>query len=211
VTLVETRYTVPGWGAGELWLDDAVVLAHDFRFAASRVGSQHRPRRAHSQAALPSSTAPHAQAAHHEGARVRPTGTLAANPSHEGHGFVASSRQPTSSRAEALIACVRGFLGGEPVDFDDVALDLSWATPFQHSLAETLRAVPRGEVVSYGELAALAGRPGAARGAGAFCAANRFAFVIPCHRVVAANGIGGYGSTGLDVKRQLLALEGVVL
>ena len=71
--------------------------------------------------------------------------------------------------------------------------------------------MPRGEVVSYGELAALAGRPGAARAAGAFCAANRFALVVPCHRVVAAHGIGGYGTPGVDVKRRLLALEGVVL
>jgi methylated-DNA-[protein]-cysteine S-methyltransferase len=43
------------------------------------------------------------------------------------------------------------------------------------------------------------------------CAANRFAFVVPCHRVVAAHGIGGYGSAGVEVKRRLLALEGVEL
>ena len=85
----------------------------------------------------------------------------------------------------------------------------AWATPFQRALAEALRADPRGEVVSYGELAALAGRPRAARAAGAFCATNRFAFIVPCHRVVAADGIGGYGSTGVGVKRRLLALEGV--
>jgi methylated-DNA-[protein]-cysteine S-methyltransferase len=211
VTLVETRYTVPGWGAGELWVDDGVVLTHEFRFAVSPVGSKDRSRQAHPQAALALQAAAISQAAPHEGARVPPTCTLTANPSHEAHGFVATSRQCTAEAAEALTARVRGFLRGEPVDFDSVALDLSWATPFQHALAEILRSVPRGEVVSYGELAALAGRPGAARAAGAFCAANRFAFVVPCHRVVAADGIGGYGSSGLDVKRRLLALEGVVL
>jgi len=73
------------------------------------------------------------------------------------------------------------------------------------------RAVPWGEVVSYGELAALAGRPGAARAAGSFCADNRYSLIIPCHRVVAANGIGGYGSAGPALKRRLLALEGVEL
>jgi len=73
------------------------------------------------------------------------------------------------------------------------------------------RAVPWGEVVSYGELAALAGRPGAARAAGSFCADNRYSLIIPCHRVVAANGIGGYGSAGPSLKRRLLALEGVRL
>ena len=71
--------------------------------------------------------------------------------------------------------------------------------------------MPRGEVVSYGELAALAGYPGAARAAGAFCAANRFAFLVPCHRVVGAHGIGGYGACRVEVKRRLLALEGVHL
>ena len=71
--------------------------------------------------------------------------------------------------------------------------------------------MPRGEVVSYGELAALAGRPRAPRAAGAVCSANRFSFIVPCHRVVSATGIGGYGDAGVDVKRRLLALEGVVL
>ena len=103
------------------------------------------------------------------------------------------------------------FSRGEDVAFSDVALDLDWATPFQRSLIEALRDVPRGDVVSYGELAALAGRPRAPRAAGAVCAANRFAFIVPCHRVVAAHGIGGYGGTGVDVKRRLLALEGVEL
>jgi methylated-DNA-[protein]-cysteine S-methyltransferase len=113
--------------------------------------------------------------------------------------------------AEDVVVRVRGLLRGEEVAFADVTLDLDWCTPFQREVAETLRVVPRGEVVSYGELAALAGYPGAARAAGTFCAENRHAFVIPCHRVVSAHGIGGYGSAGVDVKRRLLALEGVAL
>jgi methylated-DNA-[protein]-cysteine S-methyltransferase len=112
---------------------------------------------------------------------------------------------------DELIAGFHAFLRGEDVSFADVAVDLDWATPFQRRLVDALRAVPRGEVVSYGELAALAGRPRAPRAAGALCAANRFAFVVPCHRVVAAHGIGGYGSAGVEVKRRLLALEGVAL
>ncbi len=88
---------------------------------------------------------------------------------------------------------------------------MSWTTPFQRAVADALRGVPRGEVVTYGELAALAGYPGAARAAGSFCAGNRFAFLVPCHRVVGAAGIGSYGRTGVGVKRRLLALEGVVL
>jgi O-6-methylguanine DNA methyltransferase len=112
---------------------------------------------------------------------------------------------------DELLERFGGFLAGEAVSFDDVDLDLEWATPLQRALADALRAIPRGEIVSYGELAALVGRPRAARAAGAFCAANRFAFIVPCHRVVSANGIGGYGDAGVHVKRRLLALEGVVL
>ena len=67
--------------------------------------------------------------------------------------------------------------------------------------------MPYGETVTYGELAALAGRPTAARAAGTFCARNRFAVVVPCHRVVAAGGLGGYGSLGLEYKRRLLDVE----
>ena len=106
---------------------------------------------------------------------------------------------------------LRAFFAGEPVSFDDVELDLEWCTPFQLAVAETLRGVPRGEVVTYGELAALAGYPGAQRAAGTFCAHNRFPVVVPCHRVVSAAGIGSYGAQGIEYKRRLLALEHVAL
>ena len=106
---------------------------------------------------------------------------------------------------------LRAFFAGEPVSFDDVELDLEWCTSFQLAVAETLRHVPRGEVVTYGELAALAGYPGAQRAAGTFCAHNRFPIVVPCHRVVGAAGIGSYGSQGVEYKRRLLALEDVAL
>jgi methylated-DNA-[protein]-cysteine S-methyltransferase len=114
---------------------------------------------------------------------------------------------PRADGDDPLAERLRAFFRGEPVGFDDVELDLDYPTPFQHALAETVRSVPRGEVVTYGELAALAGRPGAARAAGTFCARNRLAPFLPCHRVVAAAGIGGYGSLGVEYKRRLLALE----
>ena len=104
---------------------------------------------------------------------------------------------------------VRAHLGGSPATYEDIPLDLAWCTEFQRELAQALRAVPWGEVVSYGELAALAGRPGAARAAGTFCAQNRFALMLPCQRVVSSDGIGGYGTSGVALKRRLLALEGI--
>lgn len=124
------------------------------------------------------------------------------------------SERPSAGMPPLVAELCRRFslhLGGHPVSYDDVPLDLAWATPFQQALAAALRAVPWGEVVSYGELAALAGRPGAARAAGSFCADNRYALIVPCHRVVASAGIGGYGASGVELKRRLLALEGVEL
>jgi methylated-DNA-[protein]-cysteine S-methyltransferase len=106
--------------------------------------------------------------------------------------------------ADRLVA----YFAGEPVAFDDVEVEVEGLSPFHRACVEALRAVPRGEVVTYGELAALAGRPGAARAAGTFCARNAVPIFVPCHRVVAADGIGSYGSSGVDYKRRLLALEG---
>jgi methylated-DNA-[protein]-cysteine S-methyltransferase len=103
------------------------------------------------------------------------------------------------------------FFAGERDRFLDVEIDLDEATPFQRAVAGALRRIPYGEVVTYGELAALAGHPGAHRAVGSFCAHNRFAIVVPCHRVVAADGVGPYGSLGTDYKRRLLALEGASL
>jgi len=102
-------------------------------------------------------------------------------------------------------------LRGIQTSYEGVPLEVDWSTPLQRELGAAARAISWGEVVSYGELAALAGRPGAARAAGAFCAENRFPLIIPCHRVVAASGIGGYGAAGVELKRRLLALEGVRL
>ena len=112
------------------------------------------------------------------------------------------------AREHPLLSRLRDFFTGKPVEFDDVDLDLEELSPFHRELAFALRRVRRGEVVSYGELAALAGRPRAQRAAGTFCARNRLAIFIPCHRVVGSDGIGSYGALGVEYKRRLLALEG---
>jgi methylated-DNA-[protein]-cysteine S-methyltransferase len=110
-----------------------------------------------------------------------------------------------------LIHRFQAYFAGKPMSFDDIALDVEGWTAFQLDVLRALRGVPFGEAVSYGELARLAGHPRAQRAAGTFCAGNRFPIVVPCHRVVAADGIGSYGSLGLDYKRRLLALEGVAV
>ena len=113
------------------------------------------------------------------------------------------------SRSE-LVARLESYFDGAAVAFDDVELDLEYDTPFFERCAVALRAVPRGEVVTYGELAALAGSPGAARAAGSFCARNRLGLFVPCHRVVGADGLGSYGSFGVEYKQRLLELEGAL-
>jgi methylated-DNA-[protein]-cysteine S-methyltransferase len=106
---------------------------------------------------------------------------------------------------------IAAYFKGEQVSFDDVPVDLDWCTPLQRAIAGALRRIPYGETVSYGELSALAGRPQAPRAAGTFCAQNRLPLILPCHRVVAAGGIGGYGSLGVEYKRRLLELERAAL
>jgi methylated-DNA-[protein]-cysteine S-methyltransferase len=80
-------------------------------------------------------------------------------------------------------------------------------TDFQIATWYALRNIPYGETRTYAQIADLIGRPGAARAVGTACHVNPLAIVIPCHRVVAANSIGGYGF-GLPAKRFLLRLEG---
>jgi O-6-methylguanine DNA methyltransferase len=107
-------------------------------------------------------------------------------------------------------------LAGNEVAYDDIRVDDEGLSPFQRDLLHAARSVGWGEVVTYGGLAALAGRSRAARAAGSFCATNRLSLVVPCHRVVAAGrdepfSLGGYGPGGERLKRRLLALEGTLL
>ena len=89
-----------------------------------------------------------------------------------------------------------------------VPLDLH-GTPFQLQVWQTLRRIPFGKAVSYGEEARMLGKPKAARAVGSANGRNPIPIIVPCHRVVAGDGsLGGY-SAGLPMKRKLLALEGV--
>ena len=80
-------------------------------------------------------------------------------------------------------------------------------TDFQWEAMRKMLKIPSGRTVSYGELARETGAPRAARAIGTICAKNPVALIIPCHRVLAANGLGGYGQLGLGMKRQLLDWE----
>ncbi|NWJ41705.1 MAG: methylated-DNA--[protein]-cysteine S-methyltransferase [Geothrix sp.] len=99
-------------------------------------------------------------------------------------------------------------LAGQPQDLGRLPLDLSGLTPFQRRVAEVLRATRPGQTISYGEVALLAGRPGAARAVGQAVKANPLLILVPCHRVVAAHGPGGWSAFGTpERKARLLELE----
>ena len=127
------------------------------------------------------------------------------------HELPRAGSSPDDGAEHPLAERMQAYFRGERVSFDDVEVEAEWGTPFQEALADALRSIPWGEVVTYGELAALAGRPRAPRAAGTFCAENNFPLVVPCHRVVSSSGLGSYGSLGVEYKRRLLALEGAEL
>jgi O-6-methylguanine DNA methyltransferase len=131
-------------------------------------------------------------------------------PTHPGLGHVVTRKPSLRSNGFVLevVQLLEDYFAGERVPLERVPVDLAYETSFFERCATALRGIPRGEAVSYGELAALAGAPGAARAAGSFCARNRLGLFVPCHRVVGAGDLGSYGSFGVGYKRRLLALEG---
>ena len=203
VHVTRHRYAVDGWGIGEVVVSEGTVLLHELPGSVPSGALATTGRAASGRPATPGPPAP-------RGDPRAPEVTLADDLPRVCADFMPKAGGVADVATELSVR-VREHLSGHATRYDDLPLDLSWCTEFQSELARTLRAVPWGEVVSYGELAALAGRPGAARAAGTFCAQNRFALVVPCHRVVGATGIGGYGSSGVALKRRLLALEGVAL
>lgn len=115
---------------------------------------------------------------------------------------VAATDVPVLARtAEQLSA----YFAGETPDF---TIDLSASgTPFQQRVWTALRDIPYGETVSYGELAAALGRPTASRAVGLANGRNPISIIVPCHRVVGADGsMTGYGG-GVERKRWLLSFE----
>ncbi|MEV6291682.1 methylated-DNA--[protein]-cysteine S-methyltransferase [Streptomyces sp. NPDC004059] len=117
---------------------------------------------------------------------------------------------PDSPLLAEAIRQLRAYFAGERHDFD-LPLDWSLISGFNRQvLRELASGVPYGTVVGYGDLAGRVGQPGGAQAVGAAMGANPLPVVVPCHRVVESDGgIGGFGG-GLETKRQLLALEGVL-
>jgi methylated-DNA-[protein]-cysteine S-methyltransferase len=128
-----------------------------------------------------------------------------------------NKRLPSEARVSAwnrpLAQRIVAALEGEPDDFADVEVNLDHLTPLGQRIASACRCIPWGQTRSYGELAEIARRPGAARAVGRVMSQNRTPLVVPCHRVIASGGkLGGYSAPqGLSAKRRLLAIESAVI
>lgn len=117
-----------------------------------------------------------------------------------------SAPSPAQGLAQTLVDEIERYFRGEKVLFSTL-IDWSGYTPFQRRVLEITRAIPHGEVHSYGQVALESGSPRGARAVGGVMRANRTPLVIPCHRVLAAGGsLGGFGG-GLEMKKYLLKLE----
>ena len=112
-----------------------------------------------------------------------------------------------------VIEAVRAYFAGAEVDFSKVRLDLSAEVEFERRVYAVLRTVGWGATTTYGELARTAGSPGASRAVGRALAKNPVPVIIPCHRVLAADGaLGGFSAHGgAGTKQRMLALERVTL
>ncbi len=145
-------------------------------------------------------------------------------------GVITHSSLPKATRQEALAAIeaglneggeedvaafgdlpgkLRRYFEGERVDFSSVPVDVSRRGPFHAAALRAAQKIPYGSIVTYRQLAGMAGSERAARAAGSAMAGNTVPIIVPCHRVLASGGSVGGFSLGLEWKRTLLTLEGV--
>jgi methylated-DNA-[protein]-cysteine S-methyltransferase len=111
---------------------------------------------------------------------------------------------------EDVVGAIRGLLAGEADDLAWVRLDMAGVPEFHRRVYDVARAIAPGSTLSYGDVARRLGEPGAAQAVGRALGRNPFPIVVPCHRVVAADGaLRGFSAPGgVATKRRMLALEG---
>ena len=118
------------------------------------------------------------------------------------------TRSVATEAGKAVQAALEAYVSGGQADWPKLPFAWGKASDFSRRVLEELARVPAGQPVSYGWLAAKAGRPKAARAVGRVMASNPFPLIYPCHRVVGAKGaLTGFGP-GIDMKKYLLELEG---
>ena len=129
----------------------------------------------------------------------------------------AASASPAGRHLARARTAFESFFDGDLYALEDLPVDLEDRPPWDRLVLAAVRSIPPGATASYGEVARMIGKPGAARAVGGAVGRSPIGLVIPCHRVIAGDGsLGGYGGgwwggrqAGLDLKRELLAREGV--
>lgn len=118
--------------------------------------------------------------------------------------------EPAPARVEAVVVGVQRLVAGEDCDLSEVVLDMSGVPDLDRSVYVETRSIPRGETLTYGDIATRLGDRGLSRAVGQALGRNPFAIIVPCHRVLAAGGkSGGFSAVGgLATKRRLLEIEG---
>ena len=122
--------------------------------------------------------------------------------------FAGTPAQRLAPEPRSLHDQLMKFACGQFVDFSNVDIDLTWCTEFQRAVIDSCRKIEWGGTATYGELAARAGSPRAARAVGSVMSSNRFPIVVPCHRVVSSTDQGGFTAVGgINMKMRMLSLE----
>jgi len=120
------------------------------------------------------------------------------------------SEQSPTPAAEAAIVAIRALLAGEKRDLAEIRLDMRGIPEFNAAVYAIARSIPPGDTLTYGEVASRLDQPGAAQAVGQALGQNPFTIVVPCHRVLAANGrTGGFSAYGgTETKMRMLRIEG---
>ncbi|NEX93859.1 methylated-DNA--[protein]-cysteine S-methyltransferase [Caulobacter sp. 17J65-9] len=122
----------------------------------------------------------------------------------------AAQEQAPPPQIARAVEQVVALLEGQPIDFSDVPLDLEAATPFERRVYDLALRIPPGETRTYGAIARELGEPGAAQAVGRALGANPIPIIVPCHRVLGADGkAGGFSAPGgVSTKARMLTIEG---
>jgi methylated-DNA-[protein]-cysteine S-methyltransferase len=121
-----------------------------------------------------------------------------------------AEEQTPPAEFQQVIDRVLALLAGQPVDLSDVPLDFGDAPDFHKRIYEVARTIPPGHTMTYGEIAKRLGMPHESREVGQAMGKNPVAIIMPCHRVLGADGkMGGFSATGgVAIKRRILEIEG---
>lgn len=128
------------------------------------------------------------------------------------HRFPGAAETTPPAEVQHVIDRIVALLDGVPSDLADVPLDLESVPEFHRRIYAVARTIAPGTTLTYGEIAARVGDPGAAQAVGQAMGANPCPVIVPCHRVVAAGGkLGGFSAAGgTETKRRMLEIEGAI-